>query len=29
MVLDKGKWFISDVKNIKELVEYKDEMSLP
>jgi hypothetical protein len=29
LVLDQGKWLISDVRNIKELVEYKDEMSLP
>ena len=24
-----SKWLISDVRNLKELVEYKDEMSLP
>jgi hypothetical protein len=24
-----GKWFIDDVRNIKELVEYQDELSLP
>ena len=29
MIQDKGKWFISDVHNIKELVEYKNELSLP
>jgi hypothetical protein len=29
MKLEKGKWLISDVRNIKELVEYKDELSLP
>ena len=29
MVRENGKWFISDVRNIKELVEYKNEMSLP
>jgi len=29
MSLEKGKWFITDVRNIKELVEYRNEMSLP
>jgi hypothetical protein len=29
MVHQENKWLISDVRNIKELVEYKDEMSLP
>jgi hypothetical protein len=29
MTFDKGKWLISDVRNIKELVEYRNEMSLP
>lgn len=29
MVQNGGKWYIADVKNIKELVEYKNEMSLP
>lgn len=29
MILDQGKWLISDVRNIKELVEYRNEMSLP
>lgn len=29
MVRDQGKWTISDVRNIKELVEYQDEMALP
>ncbi|MDR3605932.1 MAG: hypothetical protein P4M08_00965 [Oligoflexia bacterium] len=29
MVQEQGKWLIADVKNIKELVEYKDEMTLP
>ncbi len=29
MVQDQGRWLISDVRNIKELVEYRDEMSLP
>jgi hypothetical protein len=29
MVRENGKWLISDVRNIKELVEYKNEMSLP
>jgi hypothetical protein len=26
---ESGKWFISDVKNIKELIEYRNEMALP
>ena len=29
MTLDQGKWLIKDVHNIKELVEYQNEMSLP
>jgi hypothetical protein len=29
MVLENGKWYIRDVNNIKELVEYQNEMSLP
>jgi len=29
MVLDQGRWLIEDVQNIKELVEYTHEMSLP
>jgi hypothetical protein len=29
MIRQNGQWFISEVRNIKELVEYKDEMSLP
>jgi hypothetical protein len=29
MVLDGGRWYIADVRNIKELVEYRNEMSLP
>ncbi len=29
MVLENGKWYIADVKNIKELVEYGNELSLP
>ena len=29
MVLEQGKWLISDVRNIKELVEYRNELSLP
>ncbi len=29
MIEEHGHWLISDVKNIKELVEYRDEMSLP
>ncbi len=26
---DQGRWFIAEVRNIKELVEYRNEMSLP
>jgi hypothetical protein len=29
MVRRNGQWYISDVRNIKELVEYKNELSLP
>jgi hypothetical protein len=29
LLLDSGHWLIADVKNIKELVEYRDEMTLP
>lgn len=29
MVRKDNKWLISDVRNLNELVEYKDEMSLP
>jgi hypothetical protein len=29
LVQDQGKWLISDVQSIKELVEYKNEMALP
>jgi hypothetical protein len=29
MVQEQGKWVISDVRNIKELIEYRNEMSLP
>jgi hypothetical protein len=29
MTLEQGKWQISDVRNLKELVEYKNEMALP
>lgn len=29
MVLEQGHWMIREVHNIKELVEYKNEMSLP
>ncbi len=29
MVLENNHWFINEVKNIKELIEYKNEMSLP
>jgi hypothetical protein len=28
MTLEDGKWLIRDVKNIKELIEYKNEMSI-
>lgn len=29
MLMEQGKWQISDVRNIKELVEYRNEMALP
>lgn len=29
VVKEQGKWLISDVRSIKELVEYQNEMSLP
>lgn len=29
MVLENGSWYIREVHNIKELIEYKNEMSLP
>jgi len=29
MVFENGNWFIREVHNIKELIEYKNEMSLP
>ncbi len=29
MVRKEGKWYVTDVKNIRELVEYKNELSLP
>jgi hypothetical protein len=29
MVLENGRWFIKEVKNLKELVEYKNELALP
>lgn len=29
MVLDQGRWMVKEVNNIKELVEYRNEMSLP
>lgn len=29
MIHEKNQWFITEVRNIKELVEYKNEMSLP
>jgi hypothetical protein len=29
MVLDQGKWMITDVRNLKELVEYTNELTLP
>jgi hypothetical protein len=29
MMNDQGRWLINEVKNLKELVEYRNEMSLP
>lgn len=29
LVYEQGRWYISDVRNIKELVEYKNELALP
>ncbi len=29
MVRENGRWFISDVRNIKELIEYQNEIALP
>jgi hypothetical protein len=29
LIRDKNQWYISEVKNIKELIEFKDELSLP
>ena len=29
MILDQGKWMITDVRNLKELVEYSNELTLP
>jgi hypothetical protein len=29
MVQDQGRWYIAEVTSIKELVEYRNEMSLP
>lgn len=29
MLYEHNRWYISDARNIKELVEYQDEMSLP
>lgn len=29
MILEDGKWMIREVKSIKEMVEYRNEMSLP
>jgi hypothetical protein len=29
LIQDDGKWMISDVQSIKEMVEYKNEMALP
>jgi len=29
MVLSQGKWYIEDVRNIKELLEFDNELSLP
>ena len=29
MVLEQGKWLIREVRNIKELIEYRNEMTIP
>lgn len=29
MIREQGQWVVGDVRNIKELVEYRDELSLP
>ncbi len=29
LVLENGKWLIGDVRNLKELIEFKNELSLP
>lgn len=29
LIQQNGRWYISEVKNIKELIEYRNEMSLP
>lgn len=29
LTYDQGKWLISDVRNLKELVEYRDELTFP
>ncbi len=29
IVLDQNQWYISDVKNIKELIEHQNELALP
>lgn len=29
MMLEQGRWMVRDVHNIKELIEYQNEMSLP
>ncbi|MBI4925573.1 MAG: hypothetical protein HY843_06575 [Bdellovibrio sp.] len=29
MIEEGGKWYISDVRNIKELIEYQNELTLP
>jgi hypothetical protein len=29
MVLEQGKWLIREVRNVKELIEYRNEMTIP
>ncbi len=29
LIKENGKWYVSDVRNIKELIEYQNEISLP
>jgi len=29
MVLEEGKWLIREVRNVKELIEYRNEMTIP